>query len=193
MASKKAPISPSDFIRSQPMNLSAAKVIAKAKAAGLKLTSKLVHQVRDSAKAADAAKKETAAEKKVSVSTTKASATSNVPKRKNLPVKTAAKKAVKQATAAGRKLASVVKDVRATTMGATAKRKSTAAVPGTPAPIPIGDADVTLASPKPRASASHDEIAKAAYLRWLSRGKPDGTDLEDWSAAERDLGVLRRS
>lgn len=125
-------------------------MIAKAKAAGLKLTSELVHQVRDSAKAAGAAKR-TAAEKKVAVSATKASASSKTPKRKSLPAKTVTKKVMKQATAVGRKLASVVKDVRATTTRATAKRKDTAAVAETPAPIPIGDADVALASPKPRA------------------------------------------
>jgi hypothetical protein len=169
------------------MSWSAAKVIAKAKAAGLKLTSELVHQVRDSAKAAGAAKR-TAAEKKVAVSATKASASSKTPKRKSLPAKTVAKKVMKQATAVGRKLASVVEDVRATTTGAAAKRKGTAAVAETPAPISTGNADVALASPAPSASASHDEIAKAAYLRWLSRGKPDGTELDDWSAAERELG-----
>jgi len=49
---KKAPISKSDFIRSQPATLSASEVLAKAKAAGLTLTSQLVYKVRGTAKGA---------------------------------------------------------------------------------------------------------------------------------------------
>jgi hypothetical protein len=36
-------------------------------------------------------------------------------------------------------------------------------------------------------SPSRERIAINAYYRWLSRGKPIGTDLEDWFEAERQL------
>jgi Protein of unknown function (DUF2934) len=36
-------------------------------------------------------------------------------------------------------------------------------------------------------SPSSERIAFHAYHRWLSRGKPIGTDWEDWFDAERDL------
>jgi hypothetical protein len=34
---------------------------------------------------------------------------------------------------------------------------------------------------------TYDQIAEAAYLRYLSRGASDGRDFEDWLAAEQDL------
>jgi hypothetical protein len=34
---------------------------------------------------------------------------------------------------------------------------------------------------------SYQEIAEAAYQRYLSRGGVDGQDFDDWLAAERDL------
>ncbi len=34
---------------------------------------------------------------------------------------------------------------------------------------------------------SGDEIAQAAYLRYLSRGGGDGQDFDDWLEAEREL------
>ena len=34
---------------------------------------------------------------------------------------------------------------------------------------------------------THDQVAHAAYHRWLSRGGGDGRDLEDWLEAERHL------
>jgi hypothetical protein len=36
-------------------------------------------------------------------------------------------------------------------------------------------------------SPSRERIAVQAYYRWLSRGKPIGTDREDWYEAERQL------
>jgi len=33
----------------------------------------------------------------------------------------------------------------------------------------------------------HQEIAEAAYLRWVERGRPDGGDVEDWLVAEAAL------
>lgn len=34
---------------------------------------------------------------------------------------------------------------------------------------------------------SHDEIAQAAYRRYLNRGASDGRDFDDWLEAEREL------
>jgi hypothetical protein len=48
---KKTPVSKSDFIRKQPASLSAADLVTKAKAAGIKLTTQLVYNVRGSSKA----------------------------------------------------------------------------------------------------------------------------------------------
>jgi hypothetical protein len=36
-------------------------------------------------------------------------------------------------------------------------------------------------------SPTYDEIARAAYLRYLDRGGSDGADVDDWIAAERAL------
>ena len=36
---------------------------------------------------------------------------------------------------------------------------------------------------------SHEQIAIHAYHRWLERGKPNGTDREDWFEAERQLAA----
>ena len=33
----------------------------------------------------------------------------------------------------------------------------------------------------------HDKIAARAYDKWCSRGKPCGTDKQDWMDAEREL------
>jgi hypothetical protein len=38
---------------------------------------------------------------------------------------------------------------------------------------------------------SHNEIAEAAYLRYLSRGAAHGQDVDDWMEAERELRVRR--
>ena len=52
----------------------------------------------------------------------------------------------------------------------------------------------TASDPSPGSGATvgatgptYDEIAQAAYLRYLSRGGSDGQDLDDWVAAEREL------
>jgi hypothetical protein len=36
-------------------------------------------------------------------------------------------------------------------------------------------------------SPTYDEIAEAAYHRYLRRGATDGLDFEDWVEAEREL------
>lgn len=38
-------------------------------------------------------------------------------------------------------------------------------------------------------SPSRDQIAVDAYHRWVARGMPFGTDLEDWLEAERRLSA----
>jgi len=42
-------------------------------------------------------------------------------------------------------------------------------------------------SPTTTPRPSFDEIAEAAYLRFVSRGGTDGSDFDDWVAAEREL------
>ena len=39
---------------------------------------------------------------------------------------------------------------------------------------------------------TYDEIAQAAYERYLNRGGQHGQDLDDWMAAERELNDRRR-
>jgi hypothetical protein len=41
------------------------------------------------------------------------------------------------------------------------------------------------------ACPSYDEIAEAAYLRFLSRGGGHGADVDDWVEAERELSSRR--
>jgi hypothetical protein len=40
---------------------------------------------------------------------------------------------------------------------------------------------------------TYDEIAEAAYQRYLRRGGGDGQDFDDWVEAERELRSLRSS
>ena len=40
-------------------------------------------------------------------------------------------------------------------------------------------------------SPSYDEIAEAAYHRYLSRGGEGGRDFDDWVEAERELRMRR--
>ena len=40
---------------------------------------------------------------------------------------------------------------------------------------------------------TYDEIAEAAYQRYLRRGRSDGQHLEDWLEAERELKTRRSS
>ena len=42
-------------------------------------------------------------------------------------------------------------------------------------------------------SPSYDEIAEAAYHRYLSRGGQTGGDFDDWVEAERELRARRSS
>jgi hypothetical protein len=40
---------------------------------------------------------------------------------------------------------------------------------------------------------TYDEIAAAAYQRYLQRGGTDGRDFDDWLEAERELKARRRA
>ena len=46
-----------------------------------------------------------------------------------------------------------------------------------------------VADPQP----TYDEIAEAAYHRYLRRGAVDGQDFDDWVEAERELKARRAS
>jgi len=53
-----------------------------------------------------------------------------------------------------------------------------------------GEAAVRSTEPAPVESPdepTHDDIAYAAYLRYLERGGGDGQDFDDWLSAERAL------
>ena len=52
------------------------------------------------------------------------------------------------------------------------------------------DSTLTLVSAPDAATTArptYDQIAEAAYLRYLSRGGGDGQDFDDWVAAEQEL------
>jgi hypothetical protein len=50
----------------------------------------------------------------------------------------------------------------------------------------------SFAAPSVSASSpTYDEIAEAAYHRFLRRGGSDGQDLDDWVEAERELRSRR--
>jgi hypothetical protein len=126
----KAPISKSDFIRQQPSALSAAEIVAKAKAAGIKFAPVLVYKVRGRAKVKRSAAKKTSA----TVTTAPTAATTMPAKSKSafirsLPSSMPAKEVVKQAKATGIKLnvgyvynvRQAAKSKRASTITPTAK------------------------------------------------------------------------
>jgi len=35
----------------------------------------------------------------------------------------------------------------------------------------------------------HDKIAMRAYEKWIKRGRPQGTEMQDWIEAENELKV----
>lgn len=43
------------------------------------------------------------------------------------------------------------------------------------------------AAPKPLKAPTHEEIAMLAYRFWEARGRPQGSGVEDWLRAEREL------
>jgi hypothetical protein len=154
---KKTPVSKSDFIRSQPATLSVAEVLAKAKAASLKITPQLVYKVRGSAKGKGKAKK-TAAAQMAPVSGTKTSASTEAPKSKaafvrGLPASTPAKDIVQQAKAHGLSLSiNYIYNIRGAAKMAAKKKRATAK----------GAAVSTTANGSgPRVAASTESLLKA--------------------------------
>ena len=65
-----------------------------------------------------------------------------------------------------------------------------------PAAAPVGVAAVSAVEPtdtaddekrRPGRAPKHEEIAEAAYHRYLERGGNGGSDFDDWVEAEREL------
>ena len=44
-------------------------------------------------------------------------------------------------------------------------------------------------STTPRLHVPHERIAQRAYEKWMKRGCPHGTDVQDWIEAERELAA----
>jgi Protein of unknown function (DUF2934) len=70
---------------------------------------------------------------------------------------------------------------------AMAKKKNTADSSAANAPRTQSDMAVMKANGGTRSQPSHDEIAEAAYHRYLNRQGADGSDFDDWLAAEQEL------
>ena len=56
-----------------------------------------------------------------------------------------------------------------------------------PATAAAADASASMPAPSVSLDPSYDEIAEAAYRRYLSRGGSHGRDFDDWIEAEREL------
>ncbi len=39
----------------------------------------------------------------------------------------------------------------------------------------------------PHGQIPHEKIAMRAYEKWVKRGRPQGTDVQDWAEAEAEL------
>src|SRR5580658_4316288 len=130
-SSKKTTGSKSDFIRAQPANLSAAEVVAKAKAEGIKLDRVLVYKVRIRAKGGATAKK---------ASGPKKGGTSKAAFVRSLPSDTPAKEVVAKAKALGLALSvNYVYNIRGAAKTA-AKNRRVAVRAGAGVPRPIAGA-----------------------------------------------------
>jgi hypothetical protein len=128
MAAKKTPktISKSDFIRQQPASMSGPQVVAKAKAAGLKLSSQLVYAVRGRAKPRKAA----AASGKAKSAGAPRATKSKAEFVRALPSSTPAKEVVAKAKSVGMKLTtSYVYNVRGAAKTALRQGRKGASVP----------------------------------------------------------------
>jgi hypothetical protein len=67
-----------------------------------------------------------------------------------------------------------------------------AAVAGPIAAEDSGAVAVAVAvSPEPVPGPSYEEIAARAYVLWLSQGRPDGRERENWIEAEEQLRAER--
>lgn len=46
---------------------------------------------------------------------------------------------------------------------------------------------VVTPSSTPQSKVPHDKVAQRAYEKWVKRGRPQGTDVQDWLEAEAEL------
>ena len=72
----------------------------------------------------------------------------------------------------------------------TSRRRPTIDPPVTQTTVTTSEEVLAIASEAGAALSAqptYDEIANAAYQRYLSRGGSDGRDFEDWIEAEREL------
>jgi hypothetical protein len=46
---------------------------------------------------------------------------------------------------------------------------------------------MTQPSTSSKVQVPHERIAQRAYEKWMKRGCPQGTDVQDWIEAEREL------
>lgn len=44
-----------------------------------------------------------------------------------------------------------------------------------------------MSQPGTQIKVPHEKIAMRAYEKWVKRGRPDGTHMQDWLEAEREL------
>lgn len=52
---------------------------------------------------------------------------------------------------------------------------------------PRGAQTTTTPPPQPQTQIPHEKIAMRAYEKWVKRGRPQGTDVQDWIEAETEL------
>jgi len=45
----------------------------------------------------------------------------------------------------------------------------------------------SIAQPTNTPKLPHEQIAQRAYEKWVKRGRPNGTHLQDWTEAETEL------
>ena len=51
----------------------------------------------------------------------------------------------------------------------------------------VGTAPLAQPANAPLSKIAHDKIAMRAYEKWVKRGRPQGTDMQDWAEAEAEL------
>lgn len=83
------------------------------------------------------------------------------------------------------------------TAPSTGRRRTTKSAAAAPVDVATVTATEPIGSADDRARAAHaggpthDEIAEAAYQRYLKRGTGHGSDFDDWIEAERQLRERR--
>jgi hypothetical protein len=67
------------------------------------------------------------------------------------------------------------------------KAAPSVSVPSTADDRPVAATTAASSAVSDNGGPSYDQIAEAAYLRYLKRGGGDGRDFDDWLEAEREL------